>query len=134
MVKKLFPKSKPLRFLIPATLIAAGLMVIPYLLTKFDLRNVNGGFGKSVNVPAGTRLYLWTPKPDGCYVTDADPITLSKPTSGKVMSVLSCQYAPSDGYPPDGNEYSFTFIHPKGETDAILVGAKDFNPPLPLTD
>ena len=134
MVKMLFPKNKPLRFLMPATLIAAGLIVTPYLLTKIDLRNVNGGFGKTVNVPTGTRLYLWTPKLDGCYVTDAEPITLSKPISGKVTMVLSCQYAPSDGYPPDGIEYSFTFIHPKGETDAILVGTKDFNPPLPLTD
>jgi len=134
MVRKLFPKSKLLRFLIPATLIAAGLVVTPYLLTKFDLKNGNGGFRKTVNVSAGTRLYLWTPKPDGCYVTDADPITLSKPITGKVMMVLSCKYAPSDGFPPDGNEYRFTFIHPKGKTDTILVGAKDFNPPLPLTD
>jgi hypothetical protein len=133
MFKKLITANKRHRLLIPATMIVAGLMVLPYLLTQSELKNYQGGLGRAVNVSVGTRLYSWTPKPDGCYVTDGDPITVTEPVSGEVLMVLACQYESSDGFPSNGNEYQFTFLKLEDNT-TIVLGARNFDPPLPLTD
>ena len=101
----------------------AGILVAPYILTG------TGGisFQKTVSVSKGAMLYDWTPRSEGCFVTDKNYETLSEMKVGlSSLPLLDCARSYSDGLPSDLQERDYQFVDLEDGTQ-ILVETRFIN-------